>query len=154
MCETYPPVLKFFAAQPAIVIRYPLIGPDSICSFERVIDFKVVKNAGCNAAAIWQIDNNDADIIATTNSTMKLNFKKSGTIQIVASITSGCTGLTAQKTVFVNRPASSVNLGADTVLCTNNTYALNAGSGFKSYAWSHTNVADSQVTITNPVFTN
>ena len=127
-----------------------IVGPDSICNLQDTLLYKLEKNAGCTAAALWETDTAYASVITSTDSTIYLKYTKTGTVLIKATITSGCTGLTAERNIKIIRQANSLYLGPDTILCANNSYTLRGGTGFKSYSWSPGSSSDSVNSVAMP----
>ncbi len=70
----------------------------------------------------------------TGATTQTINVTTTGTYSVTISDASGCTASDAIN-VTVN-PAPSVNLGADIIICSDETLTLNAGNTGSSYLWN------------------
>jgi gliding motility-associated-like protein len=151
---TYTPMISNLQANGTVLCSAASVcstltinGVDSICNTQNVYQFDVIKNAGCNSGIIWQVDTAYANIIASNNNNIQVQFKKQGSTFIKAILNSGCVGLSAQKNLTIPRAANTLNLGNDTSICSSNPITIDAGTGFKTYTWSHTVSSSSAVTV-------
>ncbi|MBO9566212.1 MAG: gliding motility-associated C-terminal domain-containing protein [Niastella sp.] len=123
-------------------------GDDSICNRTDTFTYKVLRNAGCVLPTTWNIDQAYAQIVSTTDSTIRIFFKQSGTVKLYASLTTACTSTADSIGISIFDPYKPVNLGPDIQLCNVSTWPLNAGAGYKTYLWQD-NSADSVFTAYN-----
>jgi gliding motility-associated-like protein len=110
-------------------------GPDSVCSPNNRKIFFAERDSGCNVKVNWTIDPAFASIVATTDSTIELNFLKAGTGMLYAQLADTCKIIRDSFLINSFRPPVVVNLGPDNELCNFSTYPLHAGPGFLSYRW-------------------
>ncbi|RQO31498.1 hypothetical protein DBR32_05945 [Taibaiella sp. KBW10] len=93
----------------------------------------------------------------TGATTQSITVTSGGTYTATITNTQGCTKTTAG-TVITMRPLPVVNLGADTIICNNAPFTLNAGNAGSTYLWSTgatgqtiapTTTGNYNVTVTN-----
>lgn len=122
---------------------------DTVCSLADTVIIRAAKNNGCLNAVEWEIDPTYAKIIKTTDSTISLQFLRTGTITLYARITTSCRLHQDSTVIHIMSSPDTVTLGPDVQLCTNSTYTLHAGPGFRSYQWQDGST-DSTFTAYNP----
>ncbi|MEO6584167.1 MAG: T9SS type B sorting domain-containing protein, partial [Ferruginibacter sp.] len=110
-------------------------GKDSICNISDTIIYNITRNIGCTSTAAWQADTAFVKIVAKTDTSLKVIFRKAGNTNIVASISSGCTVITKSFPVVSVISPATLNLGPDKAMCGSTSIILNAHAGFKSYQW-------------------
>src|SRR4029079_764733 len=84
---------KVFCNTPSDCSSLQIIGPDSVCNLRDTLVFRIKKNAGCTAPAVWQTDTTFSKVLFQTDSTISMLLTKPGMLVLQAFITSGCTGL-------------------------------------------------------------
>lgn len=144
-CDSVPPP----ADTCRLCTTLQLSGADSVCSMKDTISFTATKNGSCLLPQQWTIDSAFAKIIPATDSTIRIQFKKTGTVKLYVAFKGSCN--TAQDSLLITilSSPSLINLGPDMQLCTFSTLKLSAGSGFKKYLWNDGSV-DSVLTAYNP----
>lgn len=110
-------------------------GKDSICNSSDTITYTIKRNTGCTSPAIWEVDTVLLKIIAKTDTSLQVIFRKAGNTNIVARINSGCSVITKSLPVVSMISPHLLSLGPDRAICGNTSIVLNAGAGFKSYLW-------------------
>lgn len=124
-------------------------GNDSICLRADTVTYLLQRSGDCALPATWTIDPAFAQITATTDSTISILFKKTGTVTLYAHIVASCQLLKDSIPVTIFDPSPSLDLGPDLQLCAISTWALNAGTGFRSYQWQDGST-DSTLTVSAP----
>src|SRR5207244_1834461 len=85
---------------------------------------------------LWEIDSSKAVVTGTTDTTLRLLFKTTGTATLFGRIATACAVLQDSLVITINNSPATLNLGPDIALCTNSTVRLSAGYGFKTYSWN------------------
>jgi gliding motility-associated-like protein len=122
---------------------------DTVCSFTDTVSIFATRDSACDGFTEWITDSSEVRILSSTDSLLKIQVKRLGTIRIYARINAGCRLLSDSLNITVLKSPDSVNLGPDIQLCKISTYTFNAGSGFKTYVWQDGST-DSTLTIFNP----
>ncbi|HEV3414197.1 MAG TPA: hypothetical protein VG101_17075, partial [Puia sp.] len=112
-----------------------LIGPDSLCNIQVPAPYGSIRDSGCITPVQWSIDTAYATIVSQTDSTVQLQYKKTGAVTLYGQLNSTC-GIVQDSLPIRIFHTTPVNLGNDTSFCAGISLMLNAGSGFQSYAWS------------------
>jgi gliding motility-associated-like protein len=126
-----------------------LVGPDTVCNSLDTVTFSTKRDSTCTGKVRWAVDTAYVKIVSQTDSTIKVIFKRSGSVKLVASMIMPCDTLRDSITIAIMQPKDSLNLGPDKLLCKISTLTLNAGAGFKTYRWQD-GTADSIYTVTMP----
>lgn len=126
-----------------------LTGQDTICHLPDMVVYKAVKNNDCNAPVLWKTDPAFAQIISSTDSTLSIQFKKTGTTKLVSSISNLCETVADSLLIHIFDSPRTINLGPDIPLCGDRVYTLHAGDGFKNYRWQDGS-ADSIFNVHSP----
>lgn len=126
-----------------------LIGADTVCNSRDTVTYSVKRDATCTGRIKFAIDTAYAKIVSQTDSTIKIIFKRSGSVKLVASMTLPCDTLRDSIDIKIMQPKDLLNLGPDKLLCKISTLVLNAGSGFKTYRWQD-GAPDSTYTVSIP----
>lgn len=112
-----------------------LEGPAAICDTQTHV-FKVRRNLNCTTPVMFTYDQDNLKVLSRTDSTISVQFIRSGTTIIKAGIFTGCRWiedyLEVKSSILQNQ---SFSLGNDTTLCTGNTLTLQAPSGYATYKW-------------------
>jgi gliding motility-associated-like protein len=149
----YVRVINFGAQQECTEVsnckQLDITGTDSVCNISDTITYNIIKSRGCTAAALWQIDTAMVKITATTDTSLKVIFRKAGITNINASMNSGCTVISKSFPVTVMAGPGTLDLGPDKVICGHDSVVLNAHRGFKSYLWQDGST-DSTFKVTTP----
>lgn len=103
----------------------------------------------CGAIAMWRYDSTFFKLVSSSDDTIKLFPLKQGTVFIYATIEDDCSSQIDSTLATVLLKASSLNLGADTTICSGSSLMLKAGLGYQSYLWS-TSSTDSIITVSSP----
>jgi gliding motility-associated-like protein len=93
------------------------------------------RSANCGVPVTWQIDTAYAQVITSTDSLIKIKWRRSGVVKLYATITGTCRELKDSMQITINRPGPTLNLGPDIQLCANSVITLRAGRSFKTYLW-------------------
>lgn len=127
-----------------------LSGKDTICSLTAVVNYTATRNSGCPAVPQWRLsDSSFGTIITGNDSTIGIQFNKSGQAVLHAFINTGCRTIDDSMTINILISPAKIDLGPDIRLCSTSTIRLNAGSGFASYLWNDGSI-DSTLTAYNP----
>ena len=125
-------------------------GQDSVCSFTNPFVYSVKKTPGCPAVpTLYLTDSTYGSITKLNDSSFSIQFKKTGPVQLIATINNNCGTLTDTLHIHTFSSPGTINLGPDVQLCKFSTLKLNAGSGFASYEWNDGSV-DSVLTVFTP----
>lgn len=93
------------------------------------------RSTNCTAPVTWTVDPAYADIVATTDATIELRFKKGDSVMLYAEIPNDCRILKDSLKIYLFVSPTSVDLGPDRQLCQVSTTVLHAGPGFRFYRW-------------------
>ncbi len=74
---------------------------------------------------------------ASTSNTPTITANQNGTYTVILTDSGGCTA-SAQTTVTISDPVTSITASNTTIDCNNSNATLDAGTGFTSYNWSTT----------------
>jgi gliding motility-associated-like protein len=143
-CLDEPPVDPCTACRSII-----LNGKNSVCGLLNLFDYAVVRNDSCKLPVQWTIDASFAQIVTTTDSTIRLQFLKEGKVKLYSVITTPCKSLEDSIEIDIFNTTNSINLGPDIQLCKFSSLPLNAGAGFKTYEWNDGS-SDSTFTADKP----
>ncbi len=116
---------------------FDINGNSSVCNFSDTFLYSVIRNSSCQLGVTWQLSGTNANIISITDTTIKLHFINTGSMDIIAQMNTGCRILSDTLHVRVARNATTLDLGLDTTICLGNTIILNAGNGFHTYHWQN-----------------
>jgi gliding motility-associated-like protein len=97
----------------------------------------------------YSVSPTSANINILSDSSVSINFPASGTYVLYASMPSACKVLKDSMVINVLSSPGVLNLGPDTILCSNNKIILNAKKGYLTYTWQDGSV-DSVFTVTAP----
>ncbi|WP_162915500.1 M43 family zinc metalloprotease [Paraflavitalea soli] len=123
-CDTYPCDTVF------------VTGTDTTCVLSGNAQvYTAHRNANCTAPITWTVDPAYADIIATTDATIELRFKKAGSVMLYAEIPNDCRIIKDSLKIYLFASPTAVDLGPDRQLCQVSTSVLRAGAGFQYYRW-------------------
>ncbi|OQP60693.1 hypothetical protein A3860_32355 [Niastella vici] len=122
---------------------------NSFCDLKDTIQYAVQRSPGCNRPATWIADTAIIKITETTDSTVRLLFRKAGTAKLFARMISACKILEDSVTITAFESPGLVDLGPDIGICKKSKLTLSAGSGFRSYQWNNGST-DSTLTVFNP----
>jgi gliding motility-associated-like protein len=129
--------------------KIQITGKDSICSLRDTITYIARRNQNCILPVKWNIDTAFATIISSSDSTIKLRFKKSGITKLFSFISDACENIGNSLAIYIFNSPINLDIGPDRSICKNGSYKLHAGAGFKSYLWQDGTV-DSNFTVTAP----
>jgi gliding motility-associated-like protein len=118
------------------------------CSLQDTLVFYLTNNS-CGVSANWQYDTAYFTLVHLSGDTLKLVPKHTGTSIVKAEVEDDCSLRVLSTPVSVLISASSVSLGADTVICSQGTVTLRAGPGYQTYRWND-NSTDSTLTVNAP----
>jgi gliding motility-associated-like protein len=111
--------------------------------------YQAICNTECTLRPKWVFDTSFAAMQATTNHSIDLIFKKTGSTWVKATLNTGCTIYMDSVLVQIQSAPTSLSLGNDTFLCPGDSIKLNAGNGFNSYQWQNGS-ADSVLVVHAP----
>ena len=102
-------------------------GPDTACNLIDTFQFTLLRDSTCTTAAQWSIDTAFGRVIAYTDTTIDIRFKKIGAVYLYAQISTPCRTLKDSILIHIFNPQHSLNLGPDLQLCKISVITLNAG---------------------------
>jgi gliding motility-associated-like protein len=126
-----------------------LVGPDTVCNSSDTVTFSTKRDSTCSGSVRWAVDTAFVKVVSQTDSTIRVIFKRSGSVKLLASMIMPCDTLSDSITVTIMQPKDSMSLGPDRLLCKISTITLRAGAGFKTYRWQDGS-QDSTYTVTMP----
>lgn len=126
-----------------------IVGPVKVCSFQDTVEFYARRSADCLTPVKWEKKDEYFRVVASTDSTIKVIFLKTGVVLIQAKLDNNCNASFKELAVKINESPGKVNLGPDLKICPLNSLYINAGSGFEKYLWSNGNT-DSMILVNNP----
>lgn len=107
----------------------------TICLVDSLL-LTIHKSVQCHAPVYFNFDSTALQsLVALNDSVYRFKFYSAWRGTIYAH-TYGCSLLTDSAKVSILSPPTTLDLGADTVLCPGNTIILHGGDGFSGYAWS------------------
>jgi len=109
--------------------------PSPVCKLNNIFAVQYSKDINCTLLPRWEFDTSFAKLESVTDTTALFRFKKAGTVKIKATLYDGCYTYADSTLVEIKPDASSVSLGADTLLCPGDSVVLHAGPGFAQYIW-------------------
>jgi gliding motility-associated-like protein len=118
------------------------------CNLQDTLVFYLTNNS-CGVSVNWLYDTTYFTLVHISADTLKLAQKRIGTSMVKAEVEDDCSLRVLSIPVSVLIAASSVNLGADTVICPQGTILLSGGPGYHTYRWND-NSTDSILTIKAP----
>ena len=128
-------------------------GNPAICGSSIPVIFTAYKNAVCGASVQWDIDPAAIDSVKILSDTsVKIWFKNINWVgKLYAILPGGACNASAADSLTLNVIGlqQQLNLGPDTVLCSQNTMILHAGNTFFSYLWQNGST-DSTFTVVQP----
>lgn len=124
-------------------------GQSQICASALDYNYQLVRNPGCALPAIWSYDTSFITILNSTDSSIRVKFRKNGTTYIKASLNTGCRIISDSIKVDIAFSTLYLYLGSDRNLCPGDTVILNSGGGFSSYQWQDGS-SDSSFLATSP----
>jgi hypothetical protein len=124
-----------------------IAGDSLICNRALQYTFKAVRNNGCLAPVQWIYDSRYVQVTNETDSLITLRFLATGQQMLKARLTSDCIPYIDSFLIRVLYSAPTLNLGADTILCSGANILLRAKQGFKTYLWQDGST-DSVLTVT------
>jgi len=124
---------KVCGVSPACQIS-DIIGSDTVCAGVSGERYAVNLSAACSLQLQWNVDPADAKVLAQTDTTITLQFMKSGRVKIMAGAGSVCSSSNKTLDVFVFE-APKPDIGKDAYLCGTEPLTLQAPEGLASYLW-------------------
>jgi gliding motility-associated-like protein len=112
-----------------------LFGLAASCNLADTLTYYAKRNPLCQLRIQWQADPAFAQVISSTDSTIKIKWLKRGSTMLYALLQTDCSLLKDSISVLIANSQGSVNLGPDIQLCDASTISLHAGPGFKRYTW-------------------
>lgn len=135
-------------ASPVFCTQAKVIGAQNVCR-DTTYEYRIQRNAGCNAAASWSFSGAQVQIEAVHDSMVRVKFLANGNLYVKARLFTGCRWIEDSMRVSVFVTPDSLNLGADDGICPGNTKVLRAGPYFQTYLWQDGST-DSVFTVIQP----
>ncbi len=110
-------------------------GPDRVCSLTQLYSYIASRNPGCTIQPVFLYDTAFISLQNSTDSSITVRFKRTGTTWIKARLNTGCNFYTDSLQVQINSSPLNYSLGNDTLLCPGDSIRLQAGSDFSTYQW-------------------
>ncbi len=127
-----------------------ITGEDTVCKKGINYIYQIVKDTACHQPVVWQVSNNNiAQIISQTDTTVTVKYLTAGTVRLSAKFQFQCSSISDSLSIHVFNTPDTLNLGPDLNLCINGFYELNAHLGYRSYLWQDGST-DSTYTILTP----
>ena len=139
---------SLFCSKPSTCGSLKIIAQTSVCdTLTHTITAR--RNNDCNTLVYFSYTQENFKVISRTDSSMTVQFIKSGTTRLFAKLFTGCKWL--EDSIDINSTVSfqSLNLGSDTVLCSGNSLLINASAAYATYLWS-TGSRASTINVNNP----
>lgn len=124
--------LPTFVPDFVIPNRMRIIGPQEALPNAQGIQYSLSEEIPAGTNVSWKV-NGEASISNQSTGNVTVNFKSSGTAELIAEVQLSCGLVKDTLTIAIRQP--SVNLGPDFQLCKDDSYLLDAGAGFLSYLW-------------------
>ena len=129
-------------------------GNPIICGSNTSSIFTAFKNNGCGATVQWNISSNNAvDSMKVLNdSSVKIWFRNANWQGYLYASLSGnacASSITDSIAISIVRQPEAVRLGADTILCNQQSLVLHAGINYAHYTWQNGST-DSTLTVVAP----
>lgn len=110
-------------------------GNQKVCTSNQVT-FTGRRNANCTLPMQWEIVGDTVQKKVLNDSTIGIQFFKSGTYKLIAKLGESCSTVTDSIEVKATiLPSGSPFLGRDTTICPRDSIVLNAHQGYASYLW-------------------
>jgi gliding motility-associated-like protein len=135
-------------ASPVECTLLKVLGSNNVCR-DTTYEYRIQRNAGCNAAANWSFSSPQVQVVAVHDSMVRVRFLANGNFYVKARLFTGCRWLEDSLQVSVLMTDDSLNLGVDGGICPGNTRILRAGPNFQTYLWQDGST-DSVFTVTLP----
>ena len=116
------------------------------CSMNDTLIYFLQDPSSCDAIATWQYDTTYFHALYADGDSILLRPAREGVSTVTATIEGNCFLETKNMQTSVLHPASALDLGPDTLLCSGNSMKLSAGPGFAGYRWND-NSSDSTLMI-------
>jgi gliding motility-associated-like protein len=113
-----------------------LTGADKVCA-NNTFSLQFSKNAACNATPVFNYDSTFLKLLSYTGKKATFRALKPGMCIITASLEGSCTLIADSLKITIQPGVTTLDLGASTVLCKNDSIRLNAKSGYASYVWQN-----------------
>ena len=137
---------KVCGVSPACTIS-AIHGEDSICVNGRY-RYSVTVPPGCQMALEWNFDPAVARLMSKTDSSIELQFNRSGHLQLLAGAGSSCSAANRTLDIQVFGPPDP-DIAKDAFLCGSDPIILQAPAGFSAYLWQDGS-ASPTYTVTQP----
>ncbi|MDP9040536.1 MAG: gliding motility-associated C-terminal domain-containing protein, partial [Bacteroidota bacterium] len=137
---------KAFCIQKANCGTVALKQKGTACSMKDALKYYLQDPSTCDAAASWQYDTAYFRKLYADGDSILLIPLREGASSVTATFEGNCFLTIKKMNTSILHPASSVNLGPDTILCVGGSLRLSTGSIYASYRWSD-NSTDSILTV-------
>jgi PKD repeat protein len=111
-------------------------GPDTVCAYSQGIVFDRPTNSCSGGGTVSYQVAGDAQVIASTDSTVTLSFGGPGNVILTIVETAPCGAGSGDWHITVVASDTTVYVGPDISLCTGASTTLDAGAGYSSYLWN------------------
>jgi gliding motility-associated-like protein len=128
-------------------IQLQPLTPAQKCLSQPLDSFKVLRSPQCLRKTQWQVDTTAMQILNSNDTMLYVKYLHSYSGNI--TVTYGGCSLSSSTAITVSTPKTGLFIGNDVVLCTDSAITLNAGTGFKTYAWS-IGFGTPTITVTQP----
>lgn len=139
--------LPNFVVSYLVASAVEVVGPDSICTTGGQVSYQAAKEDSSDAMN-WELRGTSTMLTGAADTTVLVQPGLPGVDTLICSRYSAC-GVSYDTTYIHVFDLPTIDLGADTTLCVNQTMLLDPGSGFANYQWS-TGATSPTLTISAP----
>lgn len=123
-----------------------ILGPQQICASTQNVAYSIA----CSDSSIW-IYKGINQVISVNQNKITLSFTTNAIDTLIAGKMTDCYGI-LYDTLLINVNAPSVNIGADTLICSSGSLILAANGNFGSYLWSTGSTANTDTITTSGIY--
>lgn len=114
-----------------------IMGSQKVCSKNDTVSYSIYKSSKCTQQYSLFVDNNFADIISSTPTSLQVVFKKNGNTTIKVAFNNSCKIIIDSIDITVKFSPTTIKLPDDITSCRDTLFTINAGEGFASYQWQN-----------------
>lgn len=126
---------KVFCSSVSSCDTINITGPDTVCSINRTINYRIYKNPGCLLTPVIESDTAKYSVILSTDTSALISFKQTGSTWVKTFINTGCRIIRDSMLIYVSANNAILTLGADTAICEGDSVLLTANGNFQNYEW-------------------